>query len=692
MEKINIRITLFILAIFAIVSCSQNKEQTLPEVQVVTPEGLVQKTFHASATKTGLDSDGLAVVWSASDQISVFDETSACASYAAFAASGAGASADFTGFVDASASEFYALYPYNADATWDYSTRTITTNLSHKQTGVASSFADGLNLSVAKEDGGNLVFKNLGALLRFTITSSDITAIVIKANNSEKLAGDVSIVFDASGNPSIDQDALGVAWSKVQLVPEGGGSFAPGTYNIVVLPFGLTDGLTVNVTKTDNKIYSKAKKTAATGSAGRVFELGVLDSGLSFDRDKLSLTPSAAGNMALLYTAAQKNLIKGATGTSSLITARDLTNARGKGINSYDIEAVTDVNKATTDPSEFYDNCANVALMTLNAFMYAMMGNGPLRTTTYGTYATPLLYDWADACKSVEYTTKETAGPLLARACFPFFVYYEFVRGTPFSTPAQDAVIDTWFRHIADVIKESQAYWQSNDYLDQQYFQNHALACDWGLLSIGYAIKDMSLVEYALDSIDNPRDIYDCLQGCILMAGDSPCARDLNGVAPQTGEMIDRYRHYTATNKGLQYSMLSLQILSTIARSLKNETGGSINLFNYTCPTGEKLELAFNFYAPFYASTPPDASLQGGYYTGESERIGLAGDLHGLFELGYNEYPSNTAIRSVISAIPDRASNTKASSIAYPNNAQVMQMHQQLGYTRYLSVDVDITY
>lgn len=673
-------IILVITAVVAIASCGkENNAYNDP----APSKGLVERTFHALAPKTGLDADGLSVVWSATDKIRVFDETSACESYAAFTASGAGASADFTGFADAGASEFYALYPYNAEAIWDYSAKTIKTSLSHKQKGVLSGFADEVNISAAKESGGSLVFKNLGTLLRFTISSSDVTEVIIKANNAEKLAGDVSIVFDGSGNPSIDAEALGVNWSKVQLTPDGGGSFAPGTYNIVVLPFGLSDGLTVNVTKTDNKIYSKAKKLPATGAAGRVFELGTIDSGLSFDRNKLSLSPEAAGYMSLLYTAAQKNAIKVASG-SSLVTARSLTNTRGSGIASYDKDTVADADKATTDPGTFYDSAHNVSLLTLNAFMYAQMGKGSLRTSTYGTCATPLLYDWADACKSVEYTNKELAGPMLARACFPWFVYYEFVRGTQFSTTEQDAVIDAWFRHIVDVIKESQALWQSNDYYDKQYFQNHAAACDWGLLSIGFALRDMSLVEYAIDSIDNPRDFYDLLQGCILMAGDSPCVRDGNGVAPQTGEIMDRYRHYTAANKGLQYASLTLQILSTMARTMKNN---GVDLYAYTCPTGENLELAYTFYAPFYAST--DASLQGGYYTGESERIGLAGDLHGLFELGYNAYPSNAAIQSVITAIPDRASNTKASEVSYPDNAAVMQMHDQLGYTRLLSVDVD---
>ncbi len=96
MEKINIRIFLFILTVSALASCSQGREQVLPDSEAAVPEGMVQKTFHASATKTGLDTDGLAVVWSDSDQISVFDETSACAGYSAFTASGAGASTDLS--------------------------------------------------------------------------------------------------------------------------------------------------------------------------------------------------------------------------------------------------------------------------------------------------------------------------------------------------------------------------------------------------------------------------------------------------------------------------------------------------------------------------------------------------------------------------------------------------------------------
>ncbi len=679
-NRINKRIALA-LALLSFLACSQEGIQ----VEVSTP-GLVKKTFSAQTvkTKTEIGTDGLSVLWSEGDQINIFDETAACASYSPFAASQAGASASFEGLVDDSATEFYALYPYNADATWDAATRTLTTSLSHKQKGVEGGFENKTNLAVAKAVGAQLTFRNLCTLVRLTVTASDITEIVLKANNSEKLAGDVTVVFDTDGNPAINADALGVSWSKVQLTPGSGSTFTPGTYNIVVLPFGLTDGLTVNVTKTDNKVYSKAKKVAATGLAGHLFELGAVDSDLQYDRDKLSLTDPGA--MTLLYTGTQKNAIAAAKGTSA-VSARTLTSARGKGIKDYDKESVSDANKATTDPEAFYSNASDVALLTLNAFMTAQWGKGSDRTSMYGTYATPLLVDWAEACMNVEYANKEVAGPMLARACFPWFVYYQFAKlSDNFSTAAQRTTIEAWFRKIVEDIKTSQALWQANNYYDRQYYQNHVVACTWGLVSAGFALGDMSLVEYAIDSIDNPRDFYDCLQGCILMEGDTPSPRDPNTVAPQTGEIIDRYRHSTAGNKGLQYASLTLQMLSTIARSMKNV---GVDLFAYTCPTGENLELAYTFYAPFYAATPPNASLQGGYYTGENERIGLAGDLHGLFELGYNAYPSNTAIQAVIAAIPDRASNNKASVAGYPDNAKIMQMHQQLGYTRMLSIEVD---
>ncbi len=670
----------YLIAAFAVSAAVSCVKENIKESQPSQAEGLMEKTFEAYApTRTALGADGMSVIWSENDGINVFDETSA--KYEAFSVTTAGeASTKFKGMADASATDFYALYPYNADATWDYDTRTLTSYLTHKQKGIAGGFDASAALSVASESDGVLNFSNVGSLMRFSITSSDVKEIIIKANNAEKLAGAVTVKFDEDGNPSIDTEALGTMWHKVQLLPAQGDVFSPGVYNIVVLPCTLKDGLTVNVTRTDNKVYSKAKKDEAVIAQGRVFELGAIDADLAYDRDKYQANmPSGA---SLLYTSQQFASIKSSTG-ASVVEALGYAKSRGSDGAKLDVEGVADETKATTDIGTFYDKVSDISLVTLHMFTFGNTGESNDRKALYPKII-DLVYDWAMACSNVEYVQSENIGGHLTRGCYPFFVVFELLKGTTFSTSEIDAAIEAWFRKMANDIKGSIKSWQDNNYYNSQYFQNHVAAHMWGLMSIGYAIDDPSLVEFALDHIDNPRDFYDCLQGCILMEGDTPCLRDPDSVAPKTGEIMDRYRHSTNTNKGLQYTSLTLQILSSAARTMRNN---GLNLYDYTCPTGENLKLAYEFYAPIYAAD--DASLQGGYYTGEDGRIGIGGDLHGLFELGYNAYPNSTAIKAVIDAIPNRASNEK--SVTGGKNATIRQMHQQLGYTRFLSIDVDKT-
>ena len=680
----------YLFAALAVAATASCVEENMENPQHSTHNGtLVEKVFEAyTPTKTALGADGLSVVWSENDGINVFDETASCADYDAFTVkSSGGAKTSFNGMADGGAKEFYALYPYSEDASWDYETKTVKTYLTHKQKASVGGFDSSAAISVASESEGVLRFQNVGALMTFTISSSDVKEIIIKSNNAEKLAGAVSVKFDAEGKPSIDNAALGTRWEKVQLLPVEGSVFTPGVYHIVVLPCTLKNGLTVNVTKTDNKVYSKFKKDEAVLEQGKQFLLGVIDSGLTYDRDKFKATFSpTVGIYTMLYTNTHNGLFKGTFPEgSSIANAKSLTAKRGQGGNSYDQESVTDDDKATTDVGTFYDKVSNISLLTLNMFIFCQQQTSSTKNSYMKKIAT-IIADWAAACKDVDYPDDaEGVGALLARGCYPFFVNVEALwNHSTWITTEQQAVIETWLRKIATEIKQSISLWQSNDYFGSQYFQNMSAAHMWGLLSIGYALEDADMVEYALDHIDNPRDFYDLLQGCILMEGDTPCLRDHNSVAPQTGEIMDRYRHTTANNKGLQYTSLTLQILSSAARTMKNN---GLDLYQYTCPTGENLRLAYEFYAPFYANN--DASLQGGYYDGESSRIGGAGDLHGLFELGYNAYPDNAAIKSVIDAIPDRASNAKTATDG--NNATICQMHQQLGYTRLLSIDVDKT-
>jgi hypothetical protein len=145
----------------------------------------------------------------------------------------------------------------------------------------------------------------------------------------------------------------------------------------------------------------------------------------------------------------------------------------------------------------------------------------------------------------------------------------------------------------------------------------------------------------------------------ILMPGDTVTYEEISNGGPfpiTPGEIMDRGRHFDIEGaKGLQYSHATLKHLSVTAQMAKNN---GIDLFEYEAPTGEKLELCYDYLADFYRLK--DATIKGGYYSyspclsgncDESPRIGEKGDSPSLFELGYRNYKDNTEIFDLISSI-----------------------------------------
>jgi hypothetical protein len=105
-------------------------------------------------------------------------------------------------------------------------------------------------------------------------------------------------------------------------------------------------------------------------------------------------------------------------------------------------------------------------------------------------------------------------------------------------------------------------------------------------------------------------------------------------------------------NRGLQYAMLSSHLLGITAQMLA--TNG-LDLWDYRAPGGENLRLPFSFYAPIYASM--DASAQGGFYRGETERMTFGGDSRAIFEIAAARYSDDPAIAQVL-AREGRAKDT----------------------------------
>ena len=168
------------------------------------PNSPVELTFSASNTEMESNADtrtlireGGNVLWIANDRISLF----ANGNNYPFITKDGGSVTNFRGTVNETADTYYAVYPYNRDAT--ISGNTITTVLYDHQYAEPGSFASGMNLSVSMTwttTGQDLAFLHSAAWLRVfiadTYSGDPIKSMRLKGNNNEYLAGDVTISVD----------------------------------------------------------------------------------------------------------------------------------------------------------------------------------------------------------------------------------------------------------------------------------------------------------------------------------------------------------------------------------------------------------------------------------------------------------------------------------------------------------------
>lgn len=234
------------------------------------PSGKVPMEFYANtdaSTRTILTTDN-AVHWEANDAISLFDPTGANNQ---FSTTQSGPIVTFTGEATPAEGTYYALYPYDENAQIEGTT--ITTTLPAEQDAREGSFAHGLNPSIATaDDTNNLYFKNVCALVKFTLDGS-ITTTITKAtlcgNNGEALAGTVTI--DASQeNPITNVDP---EWAGIEIALKGN-LIAGKTYYFVTAPATLNKGLTLSLYDDKGNVWKKQSTTNATLKASHILNLG----------------------------------------------------------------------------------------------------------------------------------------------------------------------------------------------------------------------------------------------------------------------------------------------------------------------------------------------------------------------------------------------------------------------------------
>lgn len=238
-------------------------------------------------------------------------------------------------------------------------------------------------------------------------------------------------------------------------------------------------------------------------------------------------------------------------------------------------------------------------------------------------------------------------------------------------------IVENWFRELEKTHCEAIYRWSSSwklengiyvestdpkdlTYFGGQYFQNHVVESQLGLLEIGYALGDKQLVQYVLDSDKNPRDLKKLISGAIHIKGDTNYftftdtsfakkrgieykVKDVSNhnwmiIQPETGEVYDRYR--TIEGHGLGYALHCFNLLLQSAELARNN---GIDFYSFNGKNGQNLLLPFVYYADFAKTA--DSSIKSGYYLWSAIDPDKSLDEHmELWELGAVRYPEKAEL------------------------------------------------
>lgn len=277
-EQIMKKIFFLSVAVMAAFACSkETSEQILPENELVP---MTFEAVNATESKTVLE-NGTTVKWLPNDVIGIIDTYSDAVNTAynhQFTVSSIAddGTATFTG--EAAKSDFYyATYPYEkSDFVADggkmraafYSTQTAST---------PGTFDPTFNSSVAVLKNGVFNFHNLGGLIKFTLTKSNVTKVTLTANDGGTVGGVFYVYFNDDGTINEETTTLASARTSIALTPKGSSSFAPGTYYFCAAARTYAGGVKMTFTRSDGDPMSVSTTSDVIVGRSKVTNVGTID-------------------------------------------------------------------------------------------------------------------------------------------------------------------------------------------------------------------------------------------------------------------------------------------------------------------------------------------------------------------------------------------------------------------------------
>ena len=208
---------------------------------------------------------GTSVLWKEGDEISIIWDGGKTTAQA----DAAGEKANFEATVD-QAAEYFAVYPSKASVFLTESTLAV--GIPAEQNGA---FEDA-NIAIARTSDRTLVFKNLCALGKVTLSRNDIAKVVFKSNNEQNLAGNATLSLDNNGVPTVVETSSPV--DSIVLTPAAGDAFAAGSYYFAAIPSALDEGVSFTLTTiSGNTILGKASANATSLVRSEALNFGTLD-------------------------------------------------------------------------------------------------------------------------------------------------------------------------------------------------------------------------------------------------------------------------------------------------------------------------------------------------------------------------------------------------------------------------------
>lgn len=267
--------SIFILAFtFLSASCDDRLPSTWSN-QSAPKEGLTLKTFRVEIeplTKTVMNPDGT-VKWLSGDQVSVFDNKNGAVEKPVYVFNNT-----VTAEVEASATRYFSVYPYNKSSRIDVGTGEIYTVLNGVQAPSPEKFDRAAELSYAETEAkdGLFSYKNMCAFVKFSIADDEIESLRFEGLSGEKIAG--SVVLSSDGGQASIKSAKDGGLKSVKVF---NGTDSPyflkdKDYYFSILPQTLEKGFKATLTKKGGAIGVYKHTGAKDFQKAHITDIGAL--------------------------------------------------------------------------------------------------------------------------------------------------------------------------------------------------------------------------------------------------------------------------------------------------------------------------------------------------------------------------------------------------------------------------------